>query len=132
MRRITFPKQLWQAVQRGWYSLELVLVVVRSGILENSIPVAINSVEVALNQDMKAITTRQGLLPGYLAALIRGHQSELLVEWRKLGATVDSLEFDLLANTLIPVPPIPNNKELSLSSTAKPPRSTPSSLRNSG
>ena len=89
-----------------------VLVVVRSGILKNSIPVAINSVEVALNQDMKAITTRQGLLPEYLAALIRGHQSELLVEWRKQGATVDSLEFDLLANTLIPVPTLSEQQRI--------------------
>lgn len=32
-----------------------VLVVVRSGILKHTIPVAINSVEVALNQDMKAL-----------------------------------------------------------------------------
>ncbi len=83
-----------------------VLIVVRSGILRHSIPVAINALPVALNQDMKAVVTRPFLKPDYLAAIIRGHQKALLVEWRKEGATVESIEFELLANTPCPIPPI--------------------------
>lgn len=82
-----------------------VLIVMRSGILRHSIPVAINEVPVALNQDMKALLTDSRLRPEYLARLIQGHQAELLKAWRKEGATVESLEFDLLSNTLIPIPP---------------------------
>ncbi len=83
-----------------------VLIVVRSGILKHSIPVAINAVPVALNQDMKAIIPHAFLLARYLALLIIGHQDVLLLEWRKSGATVESIEFELLINTSCPIPSI--------------------------
>jgi type I restriction enzyme, S subunit len=82
-----------------------VLLVVRSGILKHSIPVAINNLPVALNQDMKAIVSKTFLIPEYLAHVIRGHQDALLVEWRKVGATVESIEYELLVNTACPIPP---------------------------
>ncbi len=96
------------------YLIELgaVLVVVRSGILKHSIPVAINRVSVAINQDMKAIVPKKFLLAKYFMDIIIGHQDSLLVEWRKSGATVESVEFELLANTYIPVPPIEEQKEI--------------------
>ena len=34
--------------------------------------------------------------------------------WRKEGATVESIEFEFLANTSIPVPPIVEQKEISI------------------
>jgi type I restriction enzyme, S subunit len=82
-----------------------VLIVVRSGILRHSIPVSINVQPVALNQDMKALVVEPFLKAEYVASLIRGHQHALLMEWRKEGATVESIEFELLANTpcLVPV-----------------------------
>ncbi len=83
-----------------------VLIVVRSGILRHSIPVAINRCIVALNQDMKALIPSSALSSEYLAALIRGEQQGLLVQWRKEGATVESLEHELIANTRCPVPPL--------------------------
>jgi type I restriction enzyme, S subunit len=83
-----------------------VLIVVRSGILKHSIPVAINTRTVAINQDMKAVISESFLKPEYLASLISGHQSALLVEWRKTGATVESIEHELLANTPCPIPPL--------------------------
>ena len=82
-----------------------VLVVVRSGILRHSIPVVINSRPIALNQDMKAIVPNPFLTPEYLSSVIRGHQDALLVEWRKEGATVESIEYELLVNTTCPIPP---------------------------
>lgn len=84
-----------------------VLLVVRSGILKHSIPVAVNAKPVALNQDMKALVPKGRVLANYLAYLIRGNQNALLVEWRKAGATVESIEYDLLANARFPLPPIP-------------------------
>ena len=81
-----------------------VLIVVRSGILRRSIPVAINAVEVALNQDMKALRTSSELIPEYLQYLIEGNQDELLTEWTKHGATVESIEYELMANSLVPIP----------------------------
>jgi type I restriction enzyme, S subunit len=81
-----------------------VLLVVRSGILVHSIPVALAGRELTLNQDLKALIPRSELLPEYLLYLISGLQKELLVEWKKEGATVESLEIDLVAQTQTPLP----------------------------
>jgi type I restriction enzyme S subunit len=91
-----------------------VLIVTRSGILKHSIPVAINDRPVALNQDLKAVLFGQssGLLPDYLSYLIRGHQTQLLIEWKKEGATVESLELELIANTPTPLPPLPEQRTI--------------------
>lgn len=82
-----------------------VLLVMRSGILRHSIPVAINDVPVSLNQDMRAFLPDERLAPRFFARLIEGHQAELLQAWSKVGATVESLESDLIGDTLIPLPP---------------------------
>lgn len=81
-----------------------VLIVVRSGILKHSIPVAINAVPVALNQDMKAVVPGDRIEAPFLAYLIDGCQNALLLEWRKSGATVESLEHDYIANTTLVLP----------------------------
>jgi type I restriction enzyme, S subunit len=81
-----------------------VLIVVPSGILKHSIPVAINTRPAALNQDMKALVPKQFLEASYLKYLIAGHQGALLVQWRKEGATVESIEHELLVNTSCPIP----------------------------
>ena len=88
------------------------LIVVRSGILRHSIPVAINRVPTALNQDMRAILPDGTLAVGFLACLIRGFQAELLRQWSKEGATVESIEYDLMASTEIPVPPLNVQNEI--------------------
>jgi type I restriction enzyme S subunit len=85
---------------------DTVLIVVRSGILNHTIPVALSGSEVALNQDLKALKAQAAVVPEYLAYFIAGMQSPLLFAWRKEGATVESLELDLIANTLIPLPPV--------------------------
>lgn len=84
-----------------------VLVVVRSGILRRAIPAAINVVPVALNQDMKALRPRGDLMGTYLLALIEGNQAGLIAEWTKQGATVESIEQVFLANSRVPIPPLP-------------------------
>jgi len=81
-----------------------VLMVMRSGILRHAIPVALNKVPVALNQDMRAFLPDDRIMPEYLVRLIEGHQAQLLREWSKVGATVESLESELVGNTLIPLP----------------------------
>jgi type I restriction enzyme S subunit len=81
-----------------------VLIVVRSGILVHSIPVALSGREVTLNQDLKALIPKSEISPEYLMYLISGMQRALLAEWKKEGATVESLELDLIAATPIPLP----------------------------
>jgi len=89
-----------------------VLVVMRSGILRHTIPVAINHVPVALNQDMKAICVGSKLDARYLARYIEGQQARLLTLWGKEGATVESLESDLIADTMIPLPPLETQRAI--------------------
>lgn len=81
-----------------------VLIVVRSGILRNKIPVAINTMPVTLNQDMKALRFKSENYALYFAHFIEGLYDYLLPEWRKQGATVESIEQGFLQKSLIPVP----------------------------
>lgn len=84
-----------------------VLMVVRSGILRHTIPVALNSVPVALNQDMKALRFERGdCIPEFFLRWVQGLNDDLLLTWSKQGATVESIEHDYLAETAIPLPPI--------------------------
>ena len=89
-----------------------VLMVVRSGILKHSIPVAINDVEVALNQDLKAFVLRETLDPEFFLYWVTGQQRDLLLEWGQLGATVDSLNIEILRNTVIPLPSLEGQRKI--------------------
>jgi type I restriction enzyme S subunit len=84
-----------------------VLLVVRSGILKHTIPVAINETTVALNQDMKALHLDDGrCLNSYFFRWVQGLNDPLLLVWAKQGATVESIEHSYLCNTMIPLPPL--------------------------
>lgn len=81
------------------------LIVVRSGILKHTIPVAINAVSVTINQDMKALISTGAVNNNYLAYFIEGHNKSLLDIWSKSGCTVESIESDNMLDSLFPVPP---------------------------
>lgn len=80
-----------------------VLIVVRSGILQHSIPVAIAGCDVAINQDMRALLPSRYFVARYLAWWIRGNAGRLLTLWRREGATVESLESEQIGNTCVPL-----------------------------
>lgn len=83
------------------------LMVVRSGILKHTIPVAINDVPVALNQDMKALRFKEELANSeFFLRWVQGLNDVLLLAWAKQGATVESIEHNYLAETLVPLPPL--------------------------
>lgn len=83
-----------------------VLTVVRSGILQHSIPVALNTVPVTLNQDMKALLPTERANSRFLAYQISGCQKELREEWVKQGATVESIEHQRMADSELGLPPV--------------------------
>lgn len=90
-----------------------VLIVVRSGILQHSIPVAINAVPVTLNQDMKAlIVDRLQLLPEFLKSIIWSNQKPLLSLWSKPGCTVESIESEYMMNTELALPPLAEQEDI--------------------
>ena len=90
-----------------------VLIVVRSGILRHSIPVAINLVPVSINQDMKALVPNESLLsPHYLQFFIEGNQKDLLDAWSKQGCTVESIESDYMLNSVMVLPPVEEQTQI--------------------
>ena len=81
------------------------LIVVRSGILRRTIPIGIVKRKVSFNQDVKAISPKQNAISSdYLLYLINGCNILLREEWVKVGATVESIEHELMANSYLPVP----------------------------
>ena len=89
-----------------------VLMVVRSGILKHTLPVAINSVPVALNQDMKAFRFRKSLSERFFAYWIEGQSKALLLEWGQIGATVDNIDVDTMLNSKISLPNVEAQKKI--------------------
>jgi type I restriction enzyme, S subunit len=89
-----------------------VLLVVRSGILQHTIPCSINRCDITLNQDMKALIPKGEIQPVFLAHFIKGNQNNLLQEWRKIGATVESIEHQFLSGSYIAIPPLPEQMQI--------------------
>ena len=89
------------------------MMVVRSGILRRSIPIAICDAPVAINQDIKGIVLDEPVVsPTYFHLLVTGLESDLLLAWRKQGATVESLEYQLFANSYLPLPTIDEQQKI--------------------
>lgn len=84
----------------------------RSGILKHTIPVGINLVATTVNQDIKALDVSRELLPKFFMRLVQGLNTQLLFEWRKQGATVESLETELMFHTRVPVPLLQEQEEI--------------------
>lgn len=89
-----------------------VAVVVRSSILDRILPTALIPVPVTLNQDMKAVVARNGILPGYIAHLLRSNGPAILRTARKTGGSVASIESRKLFSFRIPVPPLEVQHEI--------------------
>lgn len=83
-----------------------VAVVVRSGILERTLPVAVVPFETTLNQDMKALIPHDHVDPRWVAWALRSRESWLLANTRKAGTTVASLNWKKFLAAKIPLPSI--------------------------
>jgi len=88
-----------------------VLVVVRSGILRRTIPVAINRVPLTINQDMKALIPNENVSCDYLAWWFKGKESDLLKNV-KGGTTVQSLVWDKVSKIDVCLPPLPEQRRI--------------------
>ncbi|HOY19464.1 MAG TPA: restriction endonuclease subunit S [Haliscomenobacter sp.] len=82
----------------SFISDERVLIVVRSGILKHTLPVAINKVPVCINQDLKALKPIPQISNDYFFWKLKGMSKDILTFCNKMGATVDSIELTDLMN----------------------------------
>lgn len=81
-----------------------VAVVVRSGILEHTLPVAVVPFATTLNQDIKALAPRPDVDPRWVAWGLRAAERHLLSTAGKAGTTVASLDTRRLMAHRLPLP----------------------------
>lgn len=82
-----------------------VLVVVRSGILSRTLPVALNKQPVTINQDMRAFVPESDVSGQYLAWQLMAKEREVLSKCSKDGTTVASIEGPALARFPLAIAP---------------------------
>lgn len=91
---------------------ESIVFVVRSGILERKLPVAITRIETTLNQDMKALTFSEEILPKFGYYAILGLEQDILKSCRKSGTTVASINTEALMKYEIKIPSLETQKKV--------------------
>lgn len=82
-----------------------IAIVVRSGILEHTLPIALLPFRAAANQDMKILTPRSETNPEWLLYALLGSASDIRERCRKHGTTVASIDFPKLRSYPLAVPP---------------------------
>ncbi|MEI2811364.1 MAG: restriction endonuclease subunit S [Nocardioides sp.] len=95
-----------------WVPADSVAVVVRSGILERTLPVALVPFATTLNQDMKAVVAYAGVDPRWIAWGLRAQEARLLRTTRKAGTTVASIEMQRFYGSTLPVPTLAEQRRI--------------------
>lgn len=80
-----------------------ILIVVRSGVLAHTIPIAITRNKVTINQDLKALILKSLIDADYLYYACLANEAKLLNQVNK-GATVHRLQSDFLKNLIVAFP----------------------------
>ena len=81
-----------------------VLMVIRSGILKHTLPVAIAAVELTLNQDMKAFVVGDNITSEFLMYYFKAIEADVLSGVR--GVTADNIDFKTFQQRQVIVPPL--------------------------
>ena len=91
---------------------QTILVVVRGMILDHTFPVGLTQDPATFNQDMKALTPNENLLPEYLLHLLQGLSPVILAMVKESAHGTKRLETEDLKSIEIPIPPISEQKEI--------------------
>lgn len=67
---------------------------VRSGILRHTFPVAVATLPVTINQDLRALSLKGDVNPAFLLYYMRGMNDTIVTLYEKIGATVESIEMN--------------------------------------
>ena len=82
-----------------------VLFVMRSGILRHTLPISMVQKPYTVNQDLKALTPKKGILPEYIMWACKAREKSILNHCMKSGTTVESINFQSLMDFKIPIFP---------------------------
>ena len=86
-----------------------VIMVIRSGILKHTLPIAINAVPITVNQDLKVFIPGNRIVTKFLAYQFKMMERNILSGLR--AVTADNIEFDALKRRELIVPPIELQQE---------------------
>lgn len=89
-----------------------ILMVTRSGILAHTFPVAVTECAVAVNQDLKTLTTFDEINPDFLTWYLRAQNYRILKDCAKHGTTVASIDTDRLKKVSVPVAPLNEQRRI--------------------
>ena len=96
------------------YPAGSLVVVVRSGILRHTLPVAELRKPMTVNQDIRVIIPSKSLSSHWLLGYFEGHDKELLLKFGKVGTTVESVNFSEMKNMALPMPSLPEQSRIGL------------------
>ncbi len=89
-----------------------VLMVMRSGILKHSFPVAVTDRIVTLNQDLRALTPHMDISPKFIVRYLALAANRVLEDCSKDGTTVDSIEVSALERLRVPLAPFGEQRRI--------------------
>jgi type I restriction enzyme S subunit len=90
-----------------------ILVVVRSGVLKHTLPIALTKAAVAYNQDIKAILSNpKTVLPEYLFYILKAKSRKIINDGVKQGATVQSVISNYIERIEFRLPPISEQQKI--------------------
>lgn len=88
------------------------IVVVRSGILQHTVPISLLGDAMAINQDVKGLLAKSSLTPEYLFYFFRGNNAHLLKALIKDKSTVDNISTESLKSLSVVIPPVNEQGEI--------------------
>ena len=88
------------------------VIVVRSGIIKHTIPVAFLDVPMSINQDIKALGFHETCTARYFMRFVQGLNDQLLVALSHGKATVDNLDVEAFINMPISIPPLAEQERI--------------------
>lgn len=90
-----------------------ILIVVRSGILAHSLPVAQVTKPLAFNQDIKAVLPKlEAVNPEYLFWFLKAQERDIIARGVKKGATVHSIQSGFIESLMVPLPALPEQQRI--------------------
>ena len=89
-----------------------VVLVVRGMILAHTVPIAVLTVESAINQDLKALLPKRDVDPTFLAAMLQAQHGTILSQVSTAGHGTKKLDSRVLANIRIPLPELDEQRRI--------------------